>query len=150
MASGSPTCDNRAMDSRTPDELEATLAGIGAPVTLVFFTQTFGCDSCVPARQIVDRIASFSDQITVEEYNLVLDKDQVETYGVQRVPAIAVVGQTDVGIRFYGVPEGHELVSLVEAITLVAAGDSGLSDESRALIASVDQRIDIQVFATPT
>ena len=94
--------------------------------------------------------AEISDQITVEEYNLVLDKDQVETYGVQRVPAIAVVGQADVGIRFYGMPEGHELVSLVEAITLVAAGDSGLSDESRALIASVDQPIDIQVFATPT
>jgi hypothetical protein len=41
-------------------------------------------------------------------------------------------------------------VSLVEAIALVASGDSGLSDESRALVATVDQPIDIQVFATPT
>jgi alkyl hydroperoxide reductase subunit AhpF len=98
----------------------------------------------------VDRVASVSDQITVEEFNLVLDTDQVEAYGIQRVPAIAVVGESDVGIRFYGAPEGHELVSLVEAIALVASGDSGLSDESRALVAAVDQPIDIQVFATPT
>ena len=79
-----------------------------------------------------------------------LDTDQVEAYGIQRAPAIAVVGEADTGIRFYGVPDGHELVSLVESILLVASGDSGLSDESQALIAAVEQPIDIQVFVTPT
>ena len=133
-----------------PVDLEAALATIATPVTLVFFTQTFGCDTCVRARQVVDRVASLSDQITVEEFNLVLDKDQVGTYGIQRAPAIAVVGDADTGIRFYGVPERHELVSLVESILLVASGDSGLSDDSRAAIAAVEQPIDIQVFVTPT
>ncbi len=133
-----------------PVDLEAALATIATPVTLVFFTQTFGCETCVLARQVVDRVASLSDQISVEEFNLVLDKDQVETYGIQRAPAIAVVGDADTGIRFYGVPEGHELVSLVESILLVASGDSGLSDDSRAAIAAVEQPIDIQVFVTPT
>ena len=138
------------MNARNPADLEAALQGISAPVTLVFFTQTFGCESCLPARQIVDQVASRSDQISVEEFNLVLDTDQVEAYGIQRAPAIAVVGEADTGIRFYGVPDGHELVSLVESILLVASGDSGLSDESQALIAAVEQPIDIQVFVTPT
>ena len=97
-----------------------------------------------------DLEAALSDQISVEEFNLVLDTDQVETYGVQRAPAVAVVGDADTGIRFYGAPDGHELVSLVESIQLVASGDSGLSDESQTLIAAVDQPIDIQVFVTPT
>ena len=120
------------------------------PVRLVFFTQTFGCETCLPARQIVDRVSSLSDQISVEEFNLVLDKDEVEAYGIKHAPAIAVVGETDTGIRFYGAPDGHELVSLVESILLVASGDSGLSAESQALIAEVEQPIDIQVFVTPT
>ena len=60
------------------------------------------------------------------------------------------MGEADTGIRFYGVPDGHELVSLVESILLVASGDSGLSAESQALIAAVEQPIDIQVFVTPT
>ena len=137
-------------DAGEPVDLEAELANITAPVTLVFFTQTFGCETCLPARQIVDRVASLSDQISVEEFNLVLDTDQVEAYGIQRAPAIAVVGEADTGIRFYGVPDGHELVSLVESILLVASGDAGLSDESQALIAAVEQPIDIQVFVTPT
>jgi alkyl hydroperoxide reductase subunit AhpF len=136
--------------SRGPADLEAALASITAPVSLVFFTQTFGCETCLPARQVVDRVASLSDQITVEEFNLVLDTDQVEAYGIQRAPAIALVGDADTGIRFYGVPDGHELISLVESILMVASRDSGLSDASRALIAAVEQPIDIQVFVTPT
>ena len=138
------------MDTRTPADLEAVLADLAAPVKLLFFTQTFGCDTCAPARQIVDRIASLSERVTVEEFNLVLDKDPVRTYGIQRAPAIAVVGETDTGIRFYGAPDGHELLSLIDAIALVASRDSGLSDESRARLAEVEEPIDIQVFVTPT
>ena len=123
---------------------------MGNPDRPVFFTQTFGCETCLPARQIVDRVASLSDQISVEEFNLVLDTEQVEAFGIQRAPAIAVRGEADTGIRFYGAPEGHELVSLVEAVLLTASGDAGLSDESQTLIAAVEQPIDIQVFVTPT
>ncbi len=138
------------MNARNPADLEAALADLAAPVKLLFFTQTFGCDTCVPARRIVDRIASLSEHVTVDEFNLVLDKDAVQAYGIRRVPAIAVVGEADTGIRFYGVPEGHELISLVDAILLVASRDSGLSDESRARLAEVDEPLDIQVFVTPT
>lgn len=138
------------MNTRTPADLEAALADLAAPVRLLFFTQTFGCDTCVPARRIVDRIASLSERVTVEEFNLVLDKDAVQAYGIRRAPAIAVVGEADTGIRFYGVPEGHELISLVDAVLLVASRDSGLSDESRARLAEVDEPLDIQIFVTPT
>ena len=138
------------MDTRTPADLEAVLADLAAPVRLLFFTRTFDCDTCASARQIVDRIASLSERVTVEEFNLVLDKDPVRTYGIHRAPAIAVVGETDTGIRFYGAPDGHELLSLIDAIVLVASRDSGLSDESRARLAEVEEPIDIQVFVTPT
>jgi hypothetical protein len=41
-------------------------------------------------------------------------------------------------------------MSLVEAIRLVASGQSGLSEESRALVAAVTEPLHIQVFVTPT
>ena len=138
------------MDTLRPVDLEAALGDLAAPVKLVCFTQTFDCESCLPARRLVDRVAALSEQVTVEEFNIVLDKGQADTYGIERVPAVAVVGETDTGIRFYGVPDGHELVSLVQAILLVAAGDSGLSDESLSQVAGIEQAVDIQVFVTPT
>ena len=132
------------------DDLAARVAALPAPVRLVFFTQTFGCDTCLPARQVVDQIASLSDQITVEEHNFVLDTDQVTTYRIERVPAVAVVGDRDLGLRFYGVPGGYELASIVDAVFLAATGDVGLSPESLAAVAVVDRPIDLKVFVTPT
>lgn len=138
------------MDPRTPADLEAALAGLAAPVRLLFFTRTFGCDTCAAARRIVDGVAARSAQVSVEEFNLVLDKEPAAAYGIRRAPAIAVVGEADAGIRFYGAPEGHELTSLVDAIVLVASRDPGLSAESRDRLAQVDRPIDLQVFVTPT
>ena len=104
-----------------PQDFETRLASLPAPVTLVFFTQTFGCDTCFAARRVVDQIAALSDRITVEEHNLVLDKEKVAEYGVDRAPALAVVGTEDLGIRYYGVPAGHEIEALVDAIEVVAS-----------------------------
>ena len=134
----------------TPDDIAAQLAALPAPVQLILFTQTFGCDTCLPARQAVDQIASLSDQITVEEYNLVLDKEKVAEYGVERVPSIAIVGEHDLGIRYCGVPAGYELASIVDAVRLVASGETGLSEESLAALAALDRQVEVQVFVTPT
>lgn len=133
-----------------PDDVAARLAALPAPVGLVFFTQTFECETCLPARRVVDQIASLSDRITVEEHNLVLDKDKAAEFGVDKAPAIAVVGERDLGIRYYGVPAGHEVGSLIEAIELVASGEPGLSEDSLTALAALDRAVHLQVFVTPT
>ena len=132
------------------NDLETRLGNLEHPVRLVLFTQTFGCDTCLLARQVVDQIASLSERVTVEEHNLILDKEKVEEYRVERAPAIAVVGDTDPGIRYYGVPAGYELASLLEAVLLVGSREVGLSDETVSAIAAVDHPVDIKVFVTPT
>ena len=131
-------------------DLVDRLTALPIAVRLVFFTQTFGCETCLQARQVVDQIASLSDQVTVEEYNLVLDKAKVAEFGVDRAPAIAVLADKDLGLRYYGVPEGYETASLVDAVVLAAQGDLGLSPESLAAVAAVDRPVDIKVFVTPT
>jgi thiol-disulfide isomerase/thioredoxin len=138
-------------DRETVKEL---LAGMTDPVRLVFFTQSFGCETCLPTRQILDELVELAGgSLSVEEYNLVLDKEKAAEYGVDRVPAIAVVGGRgagDPGVRFYGIPAGYEFMSLIDAVILVSTGESGLSDESRTLAAAVDRPVTIQVFVTPT
>jgi alkyl hydroperoxide reductase subunit AhpF len=124
-------------------------------VRLVLFTQSLGCESCTLARQILDELVSLSDKLTLEEVNLVLDKDKAAPYGVDRVPAIAVMGAGDPGIRFYGAPSGYEFTSLLDAILLVSGaehglGADGLSEDTLARVAAIDEPVDIQVFVTPT
>ena len=131
-------------------DLATRLATLPAAVRLIFFTQTFGCETCLRARQVVTEIASLSEQITVEEYNLVLDKEKVAEFGVDRAPAIAIVGSQDLGLRYYGVPAGYELSSLADAILLVASGDPGLAPDSLVTIGTVDRPVHLKVFVTPT
>lgn len=126
------------------------LDAMSNPVRLVFFTQTLGCDACAPAGRIASELASLSEAVSLEQVNFVLDKDQVAAYGIERVPALAILGPVDHGIRFYGVPSGYEFSSLLDAVLLEGSGQSGLSDDSRSLLAAVKEPTSLQVFSTPT
>jgi len=126
------------------------LASLPNPVRLVFFTQTLNCDTCEPTKQILGELAGLSGQITVEEHNFLLEAEAAAAYGIDRVPAVAVVGAEDYGIRFLGIPSGHEFMSLLDAIQIVSSGDSGLQPVSRELLAGLAAPLALQVFVTPT
>ena len=129
------------------------LSGIVRPVTMLFFTQTFGAPETVAvARQVLDEVVSLSDQVLLEEVNFVLDQDRAALYGIEHIPAVVLLaGGEDTRIRFLGAPAGYEFMSLVEALLLAGTGDSGLSPTTRALLAEhVSTPTQIQVFVTPT
>jgi alkyl hydroperoxide reductase subunit AhpF len=136
------------LSSDTRQLLQAALARMVSPVRLVVFTQ--GCAGGARGREVTRELSSLSDKIVVDERDLLLDRESAALYRVDRAPAIAVVGDRDRGIRFVGVPGGYEIMSLADAILLVSSGDSRLSPVSRASLAAVTERIDLQVFVTPT
>jgi glutaredoxin-like protein len=131
----------------------ARLAVVSTPVRVLFFTQTIAApESTLVARQIVDEIASLNDQITVEEVNFVLEKERAAQYGIEDIPAIVLLrGDEDTRLRFLGAPSGYEFASLIEAVILAGTNDSGLTPESKRLIAErVTAKLDLLVFVTPT
>lgn len=125
-------------------------------VRVLFFTQTIGCETCGQTKQILDELPPLSNRISVEEINVVLDREKTAQYGFDRAPGIALLGKNGDGtfhdsrIRFLGAPSGYEFVSLVQAILLVGGGPSQLSGASRARLAEVDKPLVLQVFTTPT
>ena len=129
------------------------LAVIEDPVRLLFFTQTFGApDTVMIAKQVLDEIVSLNDHLSLEEVNFVLEQDRARQYGVEQIPTIVLLkGDQDTRIRFLGAPAGYEFMSLIEAVILAGTSDSGLTPESRALVAThVTTPLEIQVFVTPT
>lgn len=128
---------------------------LDSAVKLIMFTQTVECQYCGETRQIVEEIAGLSDKVEAEIYNFVNDKEVAEAYGVDKIPAIAVVraenGQEkDYGVRFYGIPSGYEFTSIIEDIIDVSKGESGLQPRSKEAVAELDQPVHFQVFITPT
>jgi len=139
------------------EKLRESFNEMTRPVRLLFFTQTLDCEPCVQTRRILDELPALSDKIAIEEVNFVLDKDKAVQYAVDRVPAIALLGQNGNGeatedsrIRFLGTPSGYEFISLVQAIRLVGGAGSSLTEANRRRIAAVDRPVTMQVFTTPT
>ena len=129
------------------------LAVIEDPVRLLFFTQTFGApDTVMIAKQVLDEIVSLNDHLSLEEVNFVLEQERARQYGVEQIPTVVLLkGDQDTRIRFLGAPAGYEFMSLIEAVILAGTNDSGLTPESRALVAAhVTTPLEIQVFVTPT
>jgi alkyl hydroperoxide reductase subunit AhpF len=128
------------------------LADLEHDVTLLLFTQTIGGpETGRIAKQILDELSGLSDRIHVDEVNFVLDTERAAQYRIDKIPATVVLRDgEDTRIRFFGAPAGYEFMSLVEAVILAGGEDSGLTEESKKLIAGVQEPISIDVFVTPT
>jgi glutaredoxin-like protein len=131
-------------------DVKAALADVEQPVVFKVFTQEDECQYCPETRQLVEEVAELSDKLSVEVYDLVKDAAIAESMGVDKAPAVAVVGKKDYGIRMFGIPSGYEFGSLIESIKLVSEGESGLSAETKKQVAKLTKPVKIQVFITPT
>jgi alkyl hydroperoxide reductase subunit AhpF len=100
-------------------------------------------DFAAETQRVVEELAALSDRLTcrVEE----------QPEGFERYPAIAVLPDGgDVGLRYYGLPWGYELGSLILAVVEAGKRESTLRPESLERLAELEQDLSIDVFVTPT
>ncbi len=120
------------------------------PVKIVMFTQEVECRFCSQTRQIALEMPTLSDKITTEVYDFMADGDKAKQYGIDKIPALAIIGKKDYGVRIYGIPYGYELQTLIEAIVNVSKGATDLSDKTKQILKDVKTPVHIQVFVTLT
>jgi glutaredoxin-like protein len=129
------------------NELKEKMEGA---VKIVMFTQEVECRFCADTRQLIQEFAALNEKIAVEVYDFVADASKAKEYGVEKIPALAVIGKQDYGVRIYGIPYGYELQTLKEAVINVSRGKTDLSDKTKAILAEVNAPVHIQVFVTLT
>jgi glutaredoxin-like protein len=120
------------------------------PVKIVMFTQELECRFCSDTRQLVQDLATLNDKITAEIHDFVADAAKAKEYNIDKIPAIAIIGKKDYGVRIYGIPYGYELQTLIEAVINVSRGKTDLSDKTKSILAEVKSPVHIQVFVTLT
>ncbi len=120
------------------------------PVKIIMFTQEMECRFCSETRQLAQDMATLSDKISVDVFDFVADVAKAQQYGIDKIPAIAVIGKVDHGVRIYGIPYGYELNTLIEAIINVSRGTTDLSDKTKEIIKDIKTPVHIQVFVTLT
>ncbi|HUV28695.1 MAG TPA: thioredoxin family protein [Anaerolineales bacterium] len=125
------------------------------PVEVLFFGRQEDCEYCDQTLQLVEEVTALSDQIFLSRYDLEIDADLAEQFNVDKTPGLVIASRengqlVDYGVRFAGVPAGHEFSSLIQDIILVSGRDSKLSQQTREMLADLKEPVSLQVFVTPT
>jgi alkyl hydroperoxide reductase subunit AhpF len=100
-------------------------------------------DFAAETQRVVGGLAELSERVSyrVEE----------KPAGFDRYPAVAVLPEgRDEGVRYYGLPWGYELGSLIGAVLEAGRAESSLKPESLERLATLDRDLAIDVFVTPT
>jgi len=125
------------------------------PVEILFFGSREDCQYCDDTLQLVTEVAGISDQLSLSVYDADENAEIARQYKVDKFPGMAIVGRDgdqilDYGIRYAGIPSGHEFSSLIHDLVLVSGRDSGLGQETRNYLQSLNEPVHLQVFVTPT
>jgi alkyl hydroperoxide reductase subunit AhpF len=145
----------RMLDENIRKQIGELFKNLNHPVGILFFEDDEECEYCEQTHNMLSEVSGLSDRIDFKAYNIAEDPGFSDRYGVAQAPGTVIGGldgQTfiDYGIRFMGIPAGHEFTSLIRAILMVSSRDSGLSEDSRQFLATLERPVFLQVFVTPT
>jgi glutaredoxin-like protein len=125
------------------------------PVQVILFTSQKACEYCTETRQLLEEVSAISEQVGLDIYDLDSHAEVAAQYKVREAPAIVIAARegeqiTDLGIRYLGIPSGHEFTTLIQSILLVSGRDSGLTADTRAYLKNLTKPLHLQVYVTPT
>ena len=125
------------------------------PVQILFFGSKEQCEYCDDTLLLVEEVAGLSDKLSVQAFDMDADAAVADNYNVSMVPGLVIAaegedGPVDYGVRYAGIPSGHEFSSLIQDLLLVSGRDSGLNEQTREFLAGLKEPVHLQVFVTPT
>jgi len=139
-----------ALSETEKEILKKKFDALAGDVELIVFTQENECQFCKETRELVLELGALSPKIRTKVYDFVKNGDEGLKYNIKKIPAIAIVGSSDYGIRYYGMPAGYEFAALVDGIMEVSKGTTSLPDLIKKKLAEIKKPVHIQVFVSPT
>lgn len=127
-------------------------------VTLRLFTQRPSpltipgreCPFCPQTEQLMEELSALSPKLHLETIDFYQHPQVARDWRVTRIPAILLGDNGSSRVKFYGIPMGHELATIVDDIKTISRGVSPLSMETRKKLRQVNRPVHIQVFVTPS
>lgn len=125
------------------------------PVRVIFFGSQGGCDYCEETLQLSREVSELTELISLTILDMDQQPEMAKSLQVDKAPTVVVAGLEgdevrDYGIRFAGIPAGHEFASFIQAIIMVSMRESGLEPETVAFLDGLVEPLHLQVFVTPT
>lgn len=130
-------------------QIKTILNDMVNPITILYFSgQT--CQTCQETGQLLEETAALSDKISLEVRRYPEDATDIGKYEIRRVPSFIFLDKDGnyKGVKFNGIPAGHEINSFLAAILGMSGADFQIPPEYAERIRKIDKPVDIKVFVT--
>ena len=131
------------LDDKIKGQIRDLFADLQHPVEILFFgsQEKARCQYCEETKQLLEEVSSLSDLISLSVYDFVADADLAGQYKVDGTPEFVLAGRDgdqilDYGIRYKGIPAGHEFTSLINGLVMVSF-ICALREEGRPLLEAI-------------
>ena len=119
-------------------------------VTLALFTKEEPCETCEETKSFMEEVVTITEKISLKLYDINADKEKAKEYDVSLTPSIVLLDSNGDyrGIKFNGIPAGHEINSFIASIPEVSGNSHDLPKELEERLSKITKPINIKVFVT--
>ena len=132
------------------DQLREVFSEMKNEVTLAVFTKEGDCYSCKETLDFMGEIKALNEKIHFEALDIDKDHERAVAYNVKMVPSIVLLNDKKeyVGVKFNGIPAGHEINSFVPGLLEVSGAGEALPEAFASQINALEKPVNIKVFVT--
>jgi len=145
----------RLLNDQVTGQVKQVFERLNQPVHVILFGSQSACDTCDDTQQLLTEVTAISDKLSLEILDVEKDHETALKYKVDKAPGFVMLGKdgdklVDYGVRFFGIPSGHEFSTLIHDLILVSGRDSLLNPKTREYLSGLKELVHLQVFVTPT
>lgn len=131
-------------------QLGEVFENMNKEITLAVFMKEGPCYTCEETKSYMSEIEALSDKIHLKFYDLEKDAEMAKKYNVEVVPSTVFLNDEGIyeGVKFYGIPAGHEINSFVAAVMEVSGTGQELPEGLMKRVNEIKEPVNIKVFVT--
>ncbi len=134
------------LSEQSLEMIKSSTNQLAKPVRLVLFTSDRGCAACPDMLILARAIRDHSSKIAMESYDLVMDRDKSQQYGITRVPSIVLQGGDGEAVTFSGRIDGGILKILMDTIQALSDSRQWFPEDVRRVLKKLAHDVTIRVF----
>ena len=140
----------KLLNNEISEQVKEFLNVMENPVKVVIFTTESNCATCAQTVQLLNEIADITGKVTIVQKDLNKDSEDAKKYNVTMSPSFIMLDHEDkyLGVKFNGIPAGHEFNSFLNAIVFMSGYDLGFDESTIETIKKIKSPVDIKVFVT--
>lgn len=131
------------------EQLKEVFNEMKSSIQLVHFTEK-GAYTSEETKQYMEEVAALTDKISLQVVDFKASPELAAKYGIEMVPSTVFLNAEGAyeGVKFNGIPAGHEINSFVSAILEVSGAGEEAPEELKTYLEGLKEPVNIKVFIT--